>query len=726
MLRTNNGMLQRSASLAVAVLIASTSSWAQESGAKSDDLETVVVTASQVLLPGEYAGGQVARGGRAGMLGNLDLMDSPFTSTNFTAELALTQQAKSVADVLLNDPTVRVARGFGNFQEVYLIRGFPAFSDDMTYNGIYGILPRQFVAAEFVERFELFRGANAFLNGAAPGGSSLGGNVNLVPKRAPKDPLSRMTLGFQSKSAYSLGLDFARRMGANGDTGFRANGVLRGGETSVQKQDRDLTVLSFGVDHLGERFRLSADVGYQDHHIDAPRPSVTPPATGIPRPPDADTNFAFSWNFTDEKQLFAVARGEFDFTDNTTGWAAIGFRDGKEKNVLAGPNSDLSGVTSAFRFDNTRKDSISSSEIGLRTEFKTGSVGHRFILSGSVFSSKFKNAFDFYFTTAANNIYNPMDAAPTTGGFIFRGGLLANPLKTESTDTKSVAIADMISFADDKFLLTIGARNQTIQNDTFDYNTGALSSSYDESRVTPVGGLVYKQSEHWSYYANYIEGLVKGDVAPVTFNNQPVSNAGQALKPYQANQVEVGVKYDSGQFGFTAAAFTLAKPTGIVINQTFVDNGEQRNRGIELSTFGKIGENMRLIGGLTWLDAKMQRTQNGVNQGKTAVGAPDFQLNLNGEWDLAAVQGLTLDARVIYTSDQFADAANAVKVPSWSRFDLGARYATELGGRKTTLRFRIDNLFDKANWISVGGYPGSNYLVLGDPRTFGLSASVDF
>ncbi|MDA6076290.1 TonB-dependent receptor plug domain-containing protein [Edwardsiella anguillarum] len=49
------------------------------------------------------------------------------------------QQAVSVADVLQNDPTVRVAKGFGNFQELYMIRGFPVYSDDMTLNGVYGI-----------------------------------------------------------------------------------------------------------------------------------------------------------------------------------------------------------------------------------------------------------------------------------------------------------------------------------------------------------------------------------------------------------------------------------------------------------------------------------------------------------------------------------------------------------------------------------------------------------
>ncbi len=142
-----------------------------------------------------YAGEQVARGGRVGILGNRDYMETPFTSTSYTSQLIQDQQARSVSDVLQNDPSVRVARGFGNFQELYVVRGFPLFSDDISYNGLYGLLPRQYVAAEFIERVEVFRGANTFLNGAAPGGSGIGGAINILPKRAPNEPLTRLTLG---------------------------------------------------------------------------------------------------------------------------------------------------------------------------------------------------------------------------------------------------------------------------------------------------------------------------------------------------------------------------------------------------------------------------------------------------------------------------------------------------------------------------------------------------
>ena len=67
-----------------------------------------------------------------------------------------------------DDPTVRVARGYGNFQEAYFIRGFAAESDDTMYNGLYGILPRQYIATELFERVEVQRGASAFLNEEGP------------------------------------------------------------------------------------------------------------------------------------------------------------------------------------------------------------------------------------------------------------------------------------------------------------------------------------------------------------------------------------------------------------------------------------------------------------------------------------------------------------------------------------------------------------------------------
>lgn len=51
---------------------------------------------------------------------------------------------------------------------------------------------------------------------------------------------------------------------------------------------------------------------------------------------------------------------------------------------------------------------------------------------------------------------------------------------------------------------------------------------------------------------------------------------------------------------------------------------------------------------------------------------------------------------------------------------------TDVGGHVVTLRARVENIANRNYWSSVGGYPGNGYLVLGGPRTFLLSASMDF
>lgn len=57
-------------------------------------------------LPPEYAGGQVARGGRLGILGNKDMMDTSFNQTSYTSKLIQDQQANFMSDALKNDPSV--------------------------------------------------------------------------------------------------------------------------------------------------------------------------------------------------------------------------------------------------------------------------------------------------------------------------------------------------------------------------------------------------------------------------------------------------------------------------------------------------------------------------------------------------------------------------------------------------------------------------------------------
>lgn len=689
------------------------------------EVQEVVVTGSQVSVPPAYAGGQVAAGGRVGLFGAMDIMDTPFNTTSYTEELIRNQQARSVADVLQNDPAVRVSKGFGNFQELYVIRGFPIYSDDMTYNGLYGVLPRQFVAPELLERVEVLHGASAFLNGAAPGGSGVGGAVNLMPKRAGSEPLNRLTFGWQGDQEAYAAADVSRRFGMDDAWGLRLSLAGSDGE-ALEGQDTAMRVVGLGLDRRGDRARFSADFGWQDHRIDAPRPQVTP-IGAVPTPPPADVNFAQPWTYTDERQLFGALRAEFDVTDNVSVWAALGGRDGREANVLANPRSTPDGDLSAYRFDNVREDTVWSGDIGLSARLTTGPVEHRLVTSAAQVRSESRNAWaasDFA-GFAAGDLYDPVRiTAPAAS---IPSGSLSDPLVTEEVTNTSFAVADMLSFMDGRLLATVGARYQEIETLTFDYSTGLQNGGYEDDAVTPVFALVYRPTASISLYANYAEALQPSAVAPAVIDGVMVDNEGEVLSPFRSEQVEAGVKYDAGSFGGSLSVFRITKPNEYfdLATRIYSAGGEQENHGVELSLFGEPIDGLRLLGGATWIDAEMTRTEDPALQGNAPIGVPEFQATLNAEWDVAAT-GLTLEGRVVHVGEQMVTGDNTVELEDWTRFDAGVRYAFEAGGQPVTLRARVENVADEDHWVAVGGYPGANYLTLGAPRTLRLSISTDF
>ena len=708
------------------------------SAAATTQLQKVIVEASADASRGglikSYAGGQVARGGRVGLLGNQDLMSTPFSTTAYTNELIQNTQAHSVGDVLLNDPGVRVARGFGNFQESYFIRGFILNSDSVAYNGLYGLLPRQYISAELFERVEVLRGASAFLNGSTPNSDAIGGSINLLPKRAPSQPLTQMTVGTASGGQTILAVDVARRFGPDNATGVRVNLASRAGDTSVDKESVNLGMASVGLDWRSRDVRLSADVGYQDHKLKRTRTNVTlgATATAVPTAPNSDANWAQPWTYSNERDLFGTLRGEVDLDrwlgTGWTAWFAAGARSSDEANSLANLTltNSTTGAGTTSRFDNTREDRVRTGEVGLRGLLTTGPVKHELVVSANAFRLDKRAAFGVSTTTATprlipTNLYG--EGSAPLPALISISNRLEDPATTGMTRLRSLAVADTLVMLDDSLRVTLGARHQSLDLRTSAYNTGAPGAPYDRSKTSPMGGVVFKFSQWLSVYGNYIEGLTQGDSAPST----ATAAIGKVLDPYLSKQKEVGLKVDAGRVGGGLAFFSTAKPRGVVTSTLgFEAQGEDRHQGIELTAFGEPMSGLKLLGGLTWLDAEQMSTGVATTEGKHVIGVPRTMLNLGTEWNVPGVQGLTLDARVIATGSVYANATNTLSVPGWGRVDVGARYAMDVRGHLVTLRARVDNVADRNYWASSGGFPNSGYLVLGTPRTVSVNASFEY
>ncbi|QJQ33289.1 TonB-dependent receptor [Sphingomonas lacunae] len=702
---------------------------------QADDDNDIIVIAQQENQSG------VVQQGSVGVLGDKDAADVPFSIRSYNAALILNQQPQTLGQVLENDPTIRTTTGFGIAGELFVIRGFALAGDDIGYDGLYGIMPRQLVAPELYESVQVLNGSSAFLNGAAPGGTGIGGSVNLIPKRASDEAINVATLGFAGPEHVGGSFDFGRRLGTGGEWGIRINGTVREGDASIDNEFRSTRVLGAAIDYSSGPFRASLDLAYQRVEVSHFRPKLrVNTLTAIPRAPDAATNFGQPWQYTTLRDIFGQARLEYDIARDVMVYAAFGARDGAEAGIYSTPTliNAASGETTVSSSFIPRTDNNEAATAGIRARFATGGITQEINAGGSMNWLVNRNAFEFYALSAQRtNIYAPVAVTPSST-ITFVGGNLADPFPIGRTRLGSAFISNSIGLMDDRILFTAGLRLQAINVRSYSNATGLLTGEYDESKVTPVFGLVIKPVEGLSIYANRIEALVQGAVAPASGANPsggaalPVSNAGAVLPPFVSEQYEIGGKLALGGMDLSLALFQIDRETAILRLDPdqagaleFGPFGIQRNRGLEFTLAGEVAQGLRLIAGGSVIDAKLRRTQNGVNEGNQAVGVPEYTLNANVEWDVPFVPALTLTGRLVHTGEQAANIDNSLFLDDWTRFDIGARYVAVVGGQPLTFRVNLDNVADSDYWASAFDSFRPD-LQLGAPRTFKASVSYSF
>lgn len=660
-------------------------------------------------LPPPFAGGQVARGAQLGMLGNTDLMDAPFNVSSYTSQLIEDQQARTVADVLANDPSVRNATTASAPGQYLLIRGFISGETSIFFNGLAGMAPNNRSLTDMAERVELLKGPSAAVSGMIPDGS-VGGAVSIVAKRAADEPLTRVGVDYTSRLQVGTRFDVGRRFGENNAWGVRVNAVYRGGDSNIRQREQHGGLVSVALDYRGDRLRAVLDAYHQrdkrdgtDYYVGfVERPSSVPKAS----------NPMTLGDTAEAQDSMVMGRLEYDLTPQITAFAAIGTHSYRSKWVYANLFAMAPDGSGDVYFGSYRSEAdIRSGEAGVRADVQTGSVSHRI----SVAATDFKRT-SYYGSlggeTLPTSIFDPV-TTPNPGD----SG--KNPPKSDSSHLQSIALTDTLGIWDERVLLTLGLRYQRVSSESvWD------DAPYKESAVSPLAAIVFKPSETISIYANYIQGLSQGPVAPRGMMPE-FDNAGQVFPPYKTQQYEMGIKGEWNGFGTSLSVFQIAQPNSLTVDNRFTVDGEQRNRGLEWNVYGTLGEGVRLLGGVTLLDAKITKAA-GATQGKDAFGVPGTQVNLGGEWDVPGSGGLTLSGRFLYTDSVYIDSANAYSIPSWTSWDVGARYATQFAGQPVVLRANVENVFNNSYWIGYRQGWRSGFVSRSAPRTVLLSITTDF
>ncbi|MFM2402760.1 MAG: hypothetical protein RL223_640 [Pseudomonadota bacterium] len=657
-------------------------------------------------LPPAQAGGMAATGARLGLLGNQDVRDTPFAVTSYTAQLIEDQQARTVADVLQNDPSVRFTTSGGHTQENYRLRGFDVHNSDVAFNGQYGLAPLGSSTLEFVERVEVLRGPSAMFTGMAPSGG-IGGVVNLVPKRAGDTPLARVRLSHETGSQLGTALDLGRRFGEDQAFGVRVNAAYSDGGTPLQGQDRTRRLLSAALDYRKAGLTASLDLYDSQQSFAGGTPAMYGFATAnLPAVPDPSINVlkGAAGRFSNQG---AVARAEYAFNAGLSAFASVGARRYTHQGFISGTHAhsvQADGSAQVRGVAQRAYDDSETAELGARLNLQTGPVRHALVVQASRLGLE---AGSLVNVTAmqASNIYTPvtptLPAMPT--GDIPR---------TSQATLSSLALVDTMSLLQDRLSVTLGLREQQVKQ-----------LNYDERALTPALGVVVKPwGESISLYGNHVQGLSQGG----TVSDVNATNHGHQFAPYKTTQQELGLKWQAGPMLHTASVFQIEVPTmmstGPSSSPTYTDGAETRMRGLEWSSSGALTPVLHVVGGASWLHSALTATQGGVNQGKEAFGVPRWQGNLALQW-ATPVPGLQLQARGVATSSVYLNNANTWQLPGWGRLDLGASYDTRVAARKLVLRLNVDNVLDRHYW---SGSFAETRATLAEGRVIRTSATMDF
>ncbi len=226
-----------------------------------DVILQVGATSDSILVRStpEVAGGQVATESRVGIFGDVPVQLTPFSVQSYTLIFLENRQALTLTDVLDSNASIISESSSSKASptsDTFLSRGFR--STDVGVNGLFDLnanLPDMY----FVELVDVFSGPSAFVMGAP---RSIGGVVNLVPKRADQRPYLLLEPDYLGRSVYGGRLDASDRRGKQGAFGARANALYREGEGEI----RDSRLLNGGA-ALGLDFRskivlLSLDAQY--------------------------------------------------------------------------------------------------------------------------------------------------------------------------------------------------------------------------------------------------------------------------------------------------------------------------------------------------------------------------------------------------------------------------------------------------------------------------------
>ncbi|MGE3333478.1 MAG: TonB-dependent receptor [Rhodospirillaceae bacterium] len=227
-------------------------------------------------------------------------------------------------------------------------------------------------------------------------------------------------------------------------------------------------------------------------------------------------------------------------------------------------------------------------------------------------------------------------------------------------------------------------------------------------------------SDDLALYGSWTRGLEESGEAP-----QTAVNRGESVPATRTEQIDAGFRYTIKQgLRIVGGVFEVKKPYfNVNTNNFFLQVGDVRHRGAELSLTGQIFPGLTVVAGTVLLKARVE----GQNAAAGLIGAVPLGrfphiMRLNMQYGPKSWNGFSIDTQIENVSSRYADLLDRVRAPAYTTVNIGGRYAFRLAETPATLRIQAQNITDVFAW-SVS--PTASFSPI-DQRRFVISLTADF
>ena len=620
--------------------------------------------AESVVAKELWVGGKVAT----------SIQDTPASVSVITEKEITERNASTTEEVLQYSPgLITDYYGTDDRNDYFKIRGFDAttYRDGLTLGSMRGVREDAYA----FERVEVIRGANSTLFGPAePGGS-----INFVSKRPKFEEFGNAYVTYGSNDHKEVGVDTGDTLDEDKTLAYRFTSKIKDSDREYDYSKDDSQLLMGGLTWEPTDDTSATLI------VDYLKTDSTPNSGGYPLDKEYDRSDFFGepdYNNHDVERTNITAQVSHDLNNGFKLRGNLRYSDATDDfgYVYLSDNANRTGtdVNRYYFASKTNAEQFVGNIVG-----QYDASFNRFdssTLVGVEYQNASSTAASAYGSTSSININNVVYSGAPSSLNIYSNK------KTDSL-TRAAFLQQNFSF-DDKYIVTLGARNDDIELTEVNYLTNTTTRN-DFSENSFRSAFTYKFNEEVSAYISQVESV------------SPPSSGTEIVR---GEQLEVGAKYSPNNMNaiFSVAVYDLTKnnvDVAVVQTNGSIEReiiGENRTKGVDLEVKAELTDSLSITGGYSYMDSKVVEDNN--YEGNDFVAAPTHTASLWSHYTLPR-QDMTVGLGARYLGSYYFDAANTAKSEAAVLFD--ASYGYDLT-QQTTLSLNISNLLDKQYVVGSG------------------------